>query len=347
MRRTVLPMPIEIASEKAICFKCGTAYGRRKGYFPVSYAVQHKGVGYLPVCKTCVDTMYNTYLSQCKNAKDAVRQMCRKLDLYWSESIFEVVTRKTTERSMMTQYIAKINSVNYAGRSYDDTLAAEGSLWSFGSEHNDSQNPEQEDAVRVSSGSDDDVQMDDIPEDVITYWGPGYTPDMYQDLEQRRTYWVNNLPDGIVMDVGMEARIRQICNLELDINRMRAKGKATDKLSAQLSKLISDMNLDPASRGDDNSEFNKTPFGVWIDRWENKRPIPEPDPELEDTDHIVKYVSTWLLGHLCAMFGIKNKNTKLYEDAIEELRVERKVADEDDDEEVFNLVFPSESGDSG
>lgn len=41
----------------------------------------------------------------------------------------------------------------------------------------------------------------------------------------------------------------------------------------------------------------------------------------------------------------KNKNTKLYESAIEEMRVERKVADDDDDEEVFNLVFPSESGD--
>lgn len=341
-------MSIEISAEKALCFRCGTAYGRRKGNFPVSYAIQHKGVGFLPICKPCVDTMYNMYLAQCKNAKDAVRQMCRKLDLYWSETVFEVVSRKNTERSMMTQYIAKINSVNYAGKSYDDTLSAEGLLWTFTptvtvEEEDKAQSvPEQE---VINNSASDEVQLEDIPEDVITYWGPGYSPDMYQDLDQRRTYWINNLPDGIVPDVGMEARIRQICSLELDINRMRAKGKATDKQTAQLNKFIKELNIDPASRGDDSSEFNKTPFGVWIDRWENKRPIPEPDQEMKDTDHIVKYISTWLLGHLCAMFGIKNKNTKLYESAIEEMRVERKVADDDDDEEVFNLVFPSESGD--
>ena len=339
-------MPIEIGSEKAVCFRCGTAYGRRKGYFPVSYAALYKGSGYLPFCKTCVDAMYNEYLSQCGDAKMAVRQMCRKLDLLWNETAYNSVEKKATTRTMMTNYIQRVNNIAYAGKSYDDTLSAEGTLWSFGAEIVSDEPEKSQTVVRVVSG-DGDVPIEDIPNDVLTYWGPGYTPEMYQDLEQRRTYWVNNLPDGIVLDVGMEARIRQICSLELDINRLRAAGKATDKLSAQLSKLISDMNLDPASRGEDNSAFDKTPFGVWIDRWENKRPVPEPDAELEDADGIVRYISTWLLGHLCAMFGIKNKNTKLYEDKISEMRVERSVNDDEDDEDVFNLVFPSEAGDDG
>ena len=120
-----------MSSDRAVCTRCGAAYGRRKGNFPVSYAVLHKGVGYIPVCKQCIDGMYNTYLSQCNDAKSAVRQMCRKLDLFWSESVYEVVSRKNTPRSMMTQYIAKINSVSYAGKSYDDTLSAEGTLWLF------------------------------------------------------------------------------------------------------------------------------------------------------------------------------------------------------------------------
>lgn len=336
-------MPIEMESEKAICFRCGTAYGRRKGYFPVSYAALYRGLGYLPFCKNCVDAMYNEYLAQCGDAKQAVRQMCRKLDLLWNESAFDSVERKATTRTMMTNYITRVNNYAYAGKSYDDTLSTEGTLWSF------KRQPGQKEQtiVRISTEPGSDVSIDDISDDIITYWGPGYTPDMYQDLEQRRTYWVNNLPDGIVLDVGMEARIRQICSLELDINRMRAAGKATDKQAAQLSKLITDMNLDPSSRGEDNAAFDKTPFGVWIDRWENKRPVPEPDEELRDADGIVRYISTWLLGHLCAMFGVKNKNTKLYEDKIAEMRVERNVTDEDDDEDVFNLVFPSEAGDDG
>ena len=69
-------MAIEVSSDKAVCTKCGTEYSRRKGYFPVSYALLHKGIGYIPVCKDCIDTMYNTYLSQCNNAEDAVRQVC-------------------------------------------------------------------------------------------------------------------------------------------------------------------------------------------------------------------------------------------------------------------------------
>lgn len=336
-------MSIELSSDKAVCCRCGLAYGRRKGYFPVSYAALYKGSGYLPYCKTCVDSMYNDYVSQCGDTKQAVHQMCRKLDLYWNDTVFDSVEKKATTRTMMTNYISRVNNIAYAGKCYDDTLTSEGSLWLFqsASSAKENNNP------RTKPESDTEVTNDDISDEVRTYWGPGYTPDMYQDLEQRRTYWVNNLPDGIVLDVGMEARIRQICNLELDINRMRTAGKTTDKQAAQLSKLISDMNLDPSSRGEENAAFDKTPFGVWVDRWENKRPIPDPDPDLIDVDHIVRYISTWLLGHLCAMFGVKNKNTKLYEDKIAEMRVEKNITDEDDDEEVFNIVFPSEAGDDG
>ena len=107
-------------------------YGRRKGNFPVSYAALHKGVGYAPICKDCIDAMYNTYLAQCKDAKMAVRQMCRKLDLFWSESVFETVMSKNTTRTVMTQYMAKINSITFAGKSYDDSLSNDGTLWSFG-----------------------------------------------------------------------------------------------------------------------------------------------------------------------------------------------------------------------
>ena len=81
-------MALEVESARAVCSKCGTDYSRQKGYFPVSYAVLHKGVGHTHVCKDCIDAIYNGYLSQCNNAKDAVRQVCRKLDLYWSESVY-------------------------------------------------------------------------------------------------------------------------------------------------------------------------------------------------------------------------------------------------------------------
>ena len=338
-------MALELETDKAICCRCGTAYGRRKGNFPVCYATLYKGTGFIPYCKNCIDTLYNDYYKQSNDAKKTVRQMCRKLDLFWNEQIFDAVEKKASNRALMTNYITRINNIGYAGKSYDDTLSAEGTLWAF----TDAEvKAAKEYAAQAEVAEEDEtaLTMDDIDEHAISYWGPGYTPDMYQDLEQRRNYWINNLPDGIVPDIGMEALIRQICNLEIDINRARAEGKPVDKQIGVLDKLISSMNLKPGQKTDDNSAFDKTPFGVWIDRWEYKRPIPEPDPELDDYDGIIKKITTWFLGHICAMFGFKNKYCKLYEDKIASMRIEREDTEDDDDEEVFNTFFGG-NGDDG
>lgn len=337
-------MPIEVGSDKAICCRCGTAYGRRKGYFPVSYAALYKGGGYLPFCKACVDTMYNEYLQQCNgDAKQAVRQMCRKLDIYWNDQIFDSVEKKATTRTVMTNYITRVNGIKYAGKSYDDTLKAAGALWRFDQDSSfatpNTQISYEENEAAGSEPADRSISIEDIPPDVIEYWGPGYTPDMYQDLEQRRIYWTNNLPDGVTPDVGMEALIRQICNLEIDINKCRADGKSPDKLIGMLDKLISSMNLKPGQRGED-SGYDKTPYGVWIDRLEHDRPVPDPDPELRDVDGIVQKISIWFYGHASKMLGIKNMFCKMYDDKMQEFRIERAEADEDDDdEELFNRIF--------
>ena len=325
-------MAIEMSSDTAICSRCGKKYSRRKGYFPVSYAILHKGIGYIPVCKDCIDTMYNTYLAQCNNAKDAVRQMCRKLDLYWSESVYEMVSRKSTTRSMMTQYIAKINTVSYAGKSYDDTLSESGTLWSFDEEANSS-----------TDYDDSNTQAGEIietPDEIIAFWGSGYSDEMYRELEQRRQYWMSKFPNGIELDVGTEALIRQICSLELDINRDRIAGKSVDKSVNALNNLLGSANLKPTQqKADGDNAQENTPFGVWIRRWETQRPIPDPDPELEDVDGIIRYISIWFLGHLCKMLGIKNTYCRLYEEEIAKMRVDRPEYEDEDDETLFNDIF--------
>lgn len=328
-------MAIEMSSDVAICSKCGKKYSRRKGYFPVSYAILHKGIGHIPVCKECIDTMYNTYLAQCNNAKDAVRQLCRKLDLYWSESVYDLVQRKSTTRSMMTQYIAKINTVSYAGKSYDDTLSEEGTLWNF--------TPEISEEV-VDAADTVPVESVETPEEIIAFWGSGYSDEMYRELEQRRHYWMSKFPEGIELDVGTEALIRQICSLELDINRDRIAGKSVDKSVNALNNLLGSANLKPTQqKADGDNAQENTPFGVWIRRWETQRPVPDPDPELEDVDGIVRYISIWFLGHLCKMLGIKNTYCRLYEEEIAKMRVDRPEYEDEDDETMFNDIFGSNS----
>lgn len=330
-------MAIEVNASSAICSKCGKSYGRRKGYFPVNYGLLYKGVGYVSVCKDCIDAMYNGYLSQCNNARDAVRQMCRKLDLYWSDKVYEIVERKNTTSTMMTSYIAKINTVSYSGKSYDDTLAEEGTLWHWGAQPVVEQEPVQ------SNTQADDAEMK-IPEDVIAFWGDGYTPEMYTSLEQRRSYWMSRFPEDYELDIGTEAIIRQICSLELDINRDRAAGRAVDKSVNALNTLLGSASLKPTQKkaDDTDSSIDKTPLGVWAQRLEYKRPIKEVDPELQDVDGIVRYISIWYLGHLCKMLGIKNTYCKLYEEEIAKMRVEHPEYEDEDDETLFNDIFCSD-----
>lgn len=332
-------MAIELSSDKAVCYKCGTQYSRLKGYFPVNYSALYKGVGYIPVCKSCIDKMYDGYLAQCNDQRHAVRQVCRKLDLYWSENVYDVVSRKSTTRTMMTQYIAKINSITYAGKSYDDTLSEEGTLWGF-------TNAEQE--VEKAEPIDDEVPDEniDIPEDIVTFWGKGYSNEMYEILEEKFAYYKKNLPPNTKINIGVERLLRQVCIMEAKVDKDSAAGKSVEKTVETYAKLLGDLNLKPAQQKDDtNSSIENTPFGVWIRRWENQRPIPEPDPELKDVDGIIRYISIWFLGHLCKMLNIKNSYCKLYEDEMAKRRIERPEYEDEDDETMFNDIFGTDSTD--
>lgn len=312
-------------SEKVICSRCGQAYGRKAAGFQQSYSALYKGAGYLPICKTCVDSLYSDYLTQCGNSRDAVRQMCRKLDMYWSADVYNIVEKKNTSRTIMSTYIQRINTITYAGKSYDDTLREEDTLWAFSS----------------------DVDKK-ISEDVISLWGPGYTTTMYEELEQRRAYWMDHLPEGVELDIGTEAIIRQICSLEIDINRDRAMGKSVEKSIAAFNQLLGSANLKPVQRKQDDMDaaLSETPLGVWLYRYENKRPLPEIDDDLKDVNGLRRYVFIWM-GHLCKMLGLKNAYSQMYEDEIAKYRVAKPEYDGDDDEVFFSEIMSEELSDEG
>lgn len=327
-------MPIEINSSSAICSRCGKSYGRRKGYFPVSYSPSYKGIGYITICKDCIDAMYNHYLSQCSNPKNAVHQMCRKLDLYWNDKVYEMVERKNTNQTVMTSYISKLNTITYSGKSYDDTLMEEGTLW-------DSITPfsNNESDLKNNEGT---MSAENIDDEIIAFWGPGYTYTKYQQLEDRRKYWMSRLPqNGDDIDIGTEVIIKQLCSLELDINRDRAAGKPVDKSITALNTLLGSASLKPVQKKteDADSSIDKTPLGVWAQKLEKERPIKEVDPELRDVDGIIRYISIWFLGHLCKMLSIKNTYSKLYEEEISKRRVEHPEYEDEDDETLFNDIF--------
>ena len=164
-------------------------------------------------------------------------------------------------------------------------------------------------------------------------------------MQQRWEYWINRLPEGLTLDVGTTALIQQICATELDINKIRASGGNVDKQVNTLNTLLGSALLKPKADSGDTS-LEKTPLGVWLYRYDNKRPLPEIDDDLKDVNGIKRYVFTWM-GHVCKMLGKKNRYSELYEDELAKYTVQKPEYDGDDEEALYARILTGQEDEAG
>lgn len=320
---------LPITNMKYYCCRCGTAYSRQKGYFPVSHSPMYRGSGYLPICSDCIEVLYEQYRSMLADDKEAMRRICMKLDLYWSDDIYAMVEKTAGVNSRIRNYIGKTNIVRYIDKTFDDTLAEEAKR----------DDDKRSDAfnfavIDEASSNAEDVQVD--PE-LVDFWGAGYSPDFYNELERHYKRWTKDIA---AMTPSESSLYRQICLLEVIINRDSAQGKAIDKNVSALNTLLGSMNLKPTQmKTEADAELDKMPLGVGIQKWEYSRPLPETSKEKRDIRGTIKNITTWYLGHACKMAGIPNSYCKMYEDAMEELRVKRPEYEEEDDDTVLIDIF--------
>lgn len=316
---------LPVTSQKFFCCRCGTAYSRQKGYFPVSHSPMYRGSGYLPICSDCIETLYDEYRSILSDDRAAMRRICMKMDLYWSDSIYDMVEKTAGVQSRIKSYVGKTNLLKYIDKTFDDTLIEESS-------QNSGNRPDRfEFDESVLSNSDGGDDLSSIDESVIDFWGRGYDAMFYEDLEKRYAKWTNGL--GEISTV-QESLYKQVCLNEVIIARSAAKGDVADKATKNLMDALGSLNIKPSQTKNDaqDAELDKMPLGVGIQTWEFKRPLPETPDELKDKSQTIRDITIWFLGHACKMVGLRNSYCRMYEEAMDELRVKRpEYADEDDD----------------
>lgn len=331
---------IREAPDRYYCSRCPRDFPKQKGNFPASQSpIYRENGGYLPVCKHCVDEMYNHYKEVLGDEKAAIRRVCMKFDIYWNDRIYQMLVKTSTTNSRVLSYISKSNLFQFVGKTFDDTLDEEGGL---------SSRAGQLESIITEEVSDTNDGAT-INNNIVDFWGAGFAPSFYIDLERRFRYWVGDT-DRDTMDSSECAIIRQICMLEVTISRDTAAGRATDKSVNALNNLLGSANLKPVQKKKDESmdaAVESTPFGAWIRKIENTRPISEPDPQLKDVDGIAKYISVWFLGHLCKMMKIENSYSRLYEEEMARLRVDRPEYEGEDEEEVMEDIFNRANGETG
>lgn len=332
------PDGVPQTNQKFICCRCGTGYSRQKGYFPVSHSPMYRGTGHLPMCNDCIDEMYEYYRAELGDDRAAMRRVCMKLDLYWDDSIYDMVERTAGVQSRVRSYIGKANIIRYVDKSFDDTL------------REDAAKAEQDSAERFSFISADDetepaLIEEAVDQNIIDFWGAGYPADMYAELERRYKNWTG---DTVVAEPSARSLYRQICLLEVIIARDSAQGRAIDKNVNALNSLLGSMNLKPSQKKEDaDAELERMPLGVGIQKWEYNRPLPETPKEKRDIRGTIRNITTWYLGHVCKMVGVKNSYCKMYEDAMDELRVKHPEYDEEDDDTILNDIFGGISSPDG
>lgn len=316
--------PVQPSTQKFYCCRCGMSYSRQKGYFPVSHSPMYRGSGYLPFCNECIEAMYDQYRSKLGDDRAAMKRLCMKMDLYWSDAIFDMVERTAGVQSRVRNYIGKTNLQRFIDKTFDDTL-----------------DEAPESAVDQPAGLayeyQEDVAQEDIPQELIEFWGAGYTLDFYKELDERYQEWTGGKD---VVNPSERSLYRTICLLETIIRRDAALGKPIEKNVAALNNLLGSMNLKPAQQKTEaDAELENMPLGVGIQKWEFSRPLPETAKESQDQTGIIKNITTWFLGHACKMVGLKNSYCRQYEEAMDEFRVKRPEYAEEDDDAVLNDIF--------
>lgn len=80
---------------------------------------------FLPVCKTCIDKLYEHYCAVLGNDEDAIRRICMKFDIYYSKALAESSRKIAVDRSRVHTYISRANLSQFRGKTYDTTIDEE------------------------------------------------------------------------------------------------------------------------------------------------------------------------------------------------------------------------------
>lgn len=332
------------------CTRCGREHTRQKGLFPSSFSpLFRENNGYLPICTNCVDELFDKYKAKLPSEEIAMRRMCMMFDIYWNPTLFETVKRnEDSGLSLIRTYISKMNLGKYNGKTFDDTLDEErfAEATELVSQPIGSVQPVDEQPVKPKKKQDSLPAEAPAPSaETILFWGTGFTPEIYQDLNLRYQNWTRNLPKPL--DMGVEALYKQLCLQQVSVNMNMASGKSIDGSQKVISDILVKLGISPDQQADEDeaSLIENTPMGVWIRRWEDKRPLPEEDEDMKDPHNVIRYIHTWFFGHIGKMLGLKSPYTKMYEDEINKFRVERPDLADVDDDDIINEEFGEGDGD--
>lgn len=306
-------------------------------------SIIYKKIGRLPYCQDCIVDIYESYVDDYKKQKcanpysKAMQRFCMAFDYYYSDKVFEAASRELSLRdgfgdndddySLVLFYLRQMNLVQYRKKNYNSTLKEE-----LDKTKKEIQEEKQ------SSINDDDVKRLNTISKATSFFGTGFTSDDYVFLQEQYDDWVTRHE---CQTKSQEEMFKQICFTQLNLLKAQRLGEDTKDINATYLKQLEAAKLQPKQNKGEAVSENQT-FGTLIEKWEQTRPIPEPEEDLKDVDKLGLMLDVFFKGHLAKAMRLKNGLSNLYDRYMKKYTVNKpEYKDDEDNEVLFDAIFGS------
>ena len=311
-----------IEQEYIICPACGEPISRNNYYTDKKYAI-----GVYPECKKCI----LAEVEQRKNkndkpneTKESVKKMLKKMELPYIDSLYESCCKSVADevneknrKSPFLAYLVPIKSLpQYKNKTWED------SEFELGVVTEDEET--KINAKTIKNGK--------------KRFGLGLSNEDYMFLENQYQDWITRYECSTKTQ---EEIFERLSFKKWEINKATKSGQSTKDLDKTYQELMTTANIAPRQTSMDAMSDAQT-FGTLIQKYEETRPLPDIDPELQDVDKIGLYIEAFFKGHASKMLGLKNRFSNIYEKVMERYTVKPPEYDEETDSEIlFEKIFGS------
>lgn len=334
------------------CTCCGKPYdSKEKNFITTSSPLFIANNGYYPVCRDCMARYYVNVVLPAVDGDErrAVEVICGLCDWYFCDDLLDLAVKiaegyreKGNKTPLAIFYGQRRNMTNFKkrGTTYLDTVKQRWEAGKIIKSHED---------LKVDP-NDPDSRREEVSEEDVWFFGPGYTAAQYRYLREQYEDWCQRYD---CQSKAQEEIFKTLAIAQLNVQIAQQEGnqKRTTEAIKTLQDLMDTAKIKP-KQNDDDSLVDQNTFGTLIQKWENEEPIPEPKEEWQDVDGIRKYVGAWLFGHLAKMFKLDNEWSQMYEEEVGKYTVTPpKYEANDDGESEFDTLFKkyqsSSSSDKG
>lgn len=261
--------------QSLVCTCCGK--DKKINNYYKSHSKLYKAIGYLPICKDCIDYFYKQYKDKYKNEKDVIFNFCRLFDFPYNDNILAGAIQHSNKTGwkVYQSYIKHINS--FINQNDFGTCFDEGEM-----------------AVRQYLIEENDLNQDiEVDLDTQLFWGFGFEPKDYVFLESELVRWKQTHKCDNQAEITL---LKEICIKILEIRKLREQGKSVGKQQKELQDLMKTASVDPAKANAASTNESMNTFGLWIKDIEENEPAEffEDKALFHDFDQLKKYADQYI-----------------------------------------------------